>query len=540
MKHKEKKRILRLRYKLFFTLVLGVLLAITLFLLVQSSGTGLIEKYYMDPTSVEERLMYYENSLDAYVTANEISSQDTAMLSQWVKAQGTVYLILYDDDTIIYESGWWDEKEVMKNEETEESETDDNLFGVSAVLSEDDIGADPDEPEEGTPGGAQEEVSSVNGEISRGTQEASGPAGEGQEDAADGQIGLAASQELESTGETSADSSYSMAVSYDIAFADGVYGASIIEFSEMQWYDLVDILSWCVFILTLFIVLLLYNRYITKRIIRLSKEVSVITDGNWEAAIHHRGNDEISQLSEGVDDLRNAMAQHFEREKEAWNVNSELITSMSHDIRMPLTSLIGYLDILDGEVYPSEDDCRRYVKSCRQKALQLKDLSDKMFQYFLVFGNDSIEMSVEPYDADILLQQIFAEQIFQLNSAGFSVKTDFTKSVGRIRADVQYINRLFDNLFSNVRKYAAPKSEVVLRTRMAGSEILISIGNEIRTDGALVESTNIGLKTCQKIVEQMKGRFRINRSETYFEVRIVFPIEPEEEKITKNLQMGGV
>ena len=425
MKHKEKKRILRLRYKLFFTLVLGVLLAITLFLLVQSSGTGLIEKYYMDPTSVEERLMYYENSLDAYVTANEISSQDTAMLSQWVKAQGTVYLILYDDDTIIYESGWWDEKEVMKNEETEESGTDDNLFGVSAVLSEDDIGADPDEPEEGTPGGAQEEVSSVNGEISRGTQEASGPAGEGQEDAADGQIGLAASQELESTGETSADSSYSMAVSYDIAFADGVYGASIIEFSEMQWYDLVDILSWCVFILTLFIVLLLYNRYITKRIIRLSKEVSVITDGNWEAAIHHRGNDEISQLSEGVDDLRNAMAQHFEREKEAWNVNSELITSMSHDIRTPLTSLIGYLDILDGEVYPSEDDCRRYVKSCRQKALQLKDLSDKMFQYFLVFGNDSIEMSVEPYDADILLQQIFAEQIFQLNSAGFSVKTDF-------------------------------------------------------------------------------------------------------------------
>ena len=163
-----------------------------------------------------------------------------------------------------------------------------------------------------------------------------------------------------------------------------------------------------------------------------------------------------------------------------------------------------------------------------------------MFQYFLVFGNDSIEMSVEPYDADILLQQIFAEQIFQLNSAGFSVKTDFTKRVGRIRADVQYINRLFDNLFSNVRKYAAPKSEVVLRTRMAGSEILISIGNEIRTDGALVESTNIGLKTCQKIVEQMKGRFRINRSETYFEVRIVFPIEPEEEKITKNLQMGGV
>ena len=160
------------------------------------------------------------------------------------------------------------------------------------------------------------------------------------------------------------------------------------------------------------------------------------------------------------------------KEKEAWNVNSELITSMSHDIRTPLTSLIGYLDILDGEVYPSEDDCRRYVKSCRQKALQLKDLSDKMFQYFLVFGNDSIEMSVEPYDADILLQQIFLRSRFSAEQRGIFRKTDFTKRVGRIRADVQYINRLFDNLFSNVRKYAAPKSEVVLRTKMAGSEMI--------------------------------------------------------------------
>lgn len=102
------------------------------------------------------------------------------------------------------------------------------------------------------------------------------------------------------------------------------------------------------------------------------------------------------------------------------------------------------------------------------------------------------------------------------------------------------MNRLFDNLFSNVKKYAVPESTVVLRTRMLGAEILFTIGNEIRRDGALVESTNIGLKTCRKIVEQMKGRFRIDRTEDYFEVNIVLPIKPEEEKISKNLQLGGV
>ena len=70
---------------------------------------------------------------------------------------------------------------------------------------------------------------------------------------------------------------------------------------------------------------------------------------------------------------------------------------MSHDIRTPLTTLIGYLDILDSGDYRSQEELERYIGNCKQKALQLKDLSDKMFQYFLVFGRDSLEMENETY-----------------------------------------------------------------------------------------------------------------------------------------------
>ena len=111
------------------------------------------------------------------------------------------------------------------------------------------------------------------------------------------------------------------------------------------------------------------------------------------------------------------------------------------------------------------------------------------------------------------------------------MKMNFSKNNGKIQAEYQYIRRLFDNLFSNVRKYAAPGSEVTLKTRRIGSEILITIGNEIRRDGARVESTNIGLKTCQKIVEQMKGRFRIERGEEYFEVNIILPISMNDDEM---------
>ncbi len=125
--------------------------------------------------------------------------------------------------------------------------------------------------------------------------------------------GAAEAEDLQSDEDT-ADSAVdeNSLSTYDIEFSDGIYGASIIEFSEMRWYNLVDILAWSIFILTIFAVLLLYNRYITNRIIRLSKEVSVITSGEWESEIQHSGNDEISKLAEGVDDLRNTMAAHFD------------------------------------------------------------------------------------------------------------------------------------------------------------------------------------------------------------------------------------
>ena len=340
MKHRETekkgRRVFRLRYKLFLTLSLGLLISICLLLLIQSMGYGLIERKYMDEKSVEKRLQYYESSLENYVRTNGISSKDTARLSQWVKTQGNIYLILYDGDTIIYESGWWDEQS-SKSDNSAGDSLQSGTSGTSDAAA-DNAGDTTGDGSEGLQG----ENSAGDGETAGENENANTETGQEGEDAA---------------GDVIQEDSESDGAAYDIEFSDGIYGASIIEFSELKWYNLVNILSWGVFILMIFTILLLYNRYVTNRIVRLANEASVITGGKWDAEIYLKGNDEIAKLAEGVDDLRNSMTAHFKREKAAWKVNSELITSMSHDIRTPLTALIGYLDILDGELHPSEEDC---------------------------------------------------------------------------------------------------------------------------------------------------------------------------------------
>lgn len=329
----------------------------------------------------------------------------------------------------------------------------------------------------------------------------------------------------ETSGSTGEDSRQALR---SVTFSDGTYSVSIIDSSEIKWYSFVLYISWGIFFLVLFAILIFYNHRIIARILLLSKEVSLIEKGDLDQPIFYKGNDEISLLAKNADNMRNSIITRYKSEKEAWEANSELITSMSHDIRTPLTSLIGYLEILDSKGYHSEEQLEKYIKSCKEKSVQLKDLSDKLFQYFLVFGKEKILMQMETYDAGILLQQLFAEHVFDLSNSGLDVSTEFEEQACSITVDIQYLKRLFDNLFSNVKKYAGPEGPVIIKTHVADGCLTVTISNEIGKNSLFQESTNIGLKTCQKIVEQMNGTFEIRKTLTSFEACSSFPVQPAE------------
>ncbi|SHO48381.1 HAMP domain-containing sensor histidine kinase [Anaerocolumna xylanovorans] len=444
MKHKS---IFSLRYKQIFVLILGTAISLFMCFLVQTFGNLAIEKKYLNETAEMKRLVTYQKSLQNYINKKHISIKNVRDISKWVKSQQYVYLIIYDDDEIIYESGYWDDK-------------------YSAY------------------------------EFTQAADESSTSDGENIED----EIGR-------------------------ITFSDGTYYVSIMDSSELRWYDIVTYGSLGVFFLFLFSILILYNRRIIARIMQLSKEVSLIEKGDLEQPIFHKGNDEISLLAENADNMRSSIIARHKSEKEAWEANSELITSMSHDIRTPLTSIIGYLEILDSKNYRSEEQFDKYIKSCKAKSIQLKDLSDKLFQYFLVFGKEKILMQMESFDVRILFQQLISEHVFDLSNLGFNVSQTFEEQPCTITADIQYLKRLFDNLFSNVTKYADTSGQIIVAGYIEGNNLVISILNDIRKDSAILESTNIGLKTCQKIVEQMNGTFEIKKDHSHFEVRTVFPVK---------------
>lgn len=309
-----------------------------------------------------------------------------------------------------------------------------------------------------------------------------------------------------------------------MTFDDGDYYVYIDVYKEQHLYRIFEVLELALAVGIVIGVLLFYNTRLMHRIAKVSQYAENVTAGDLGATINASANDEVGRLATSVDTMRASLIKRLINEKEAWDKNSELITAMSHDIRTPLTSLIGYLDIIEGEKYQSQEEAMKYVSASREKAFQLKDLSDKLFQYFLVFGSHGSEKNLEVYDANILIQQLVSEHSAELISHGFNVDFKYEVPEGvEIEADVSGLRRLFDNIFSNITKYADKNEPVTVTGEVADKNIIVLAKNRIREDSRSVESNKIGLKTCEKICKDMGGDFKYQDEEQEFSVKITLP-----------------
>ena len=314
---------------------------------------------------------------------------------------------------------------------------------------------------------------------------------------------------------------------YPLRFSDGEYQIAIGDSSQNHERNVFLIGSLVLAGVAFIAVMLFYIRSITERIIHLSEEATVIGAGDLEAKITAEGGDEIALLATEMDNMRNAVIERMGNEKRAWEANSELITAISHDIRTPMTSLIGYLGLLNENGFSDVESSERFAASAYGKALELKELTDELFKYFLVFGRAELEMERERYDARLLLEQLVGEAAFELKDAGFEVQQIFFDGEAQIVADPMYLKRVMDNLVSNAKKYADPAAPIIFLAERKDGRLSVCVSNTVARNVSRVESTKIGLRTCQKIMEAMGGSFSTASDESHYMAEFSLPVAPD-------------
>lgn len=274
--------------------------------------------------------------------------------------------------------------------------------------------------------------------------------------------------------------------------------------------------------------LLLCIRKKTRYIELLSRQLQVMQGGELSVPMTIRGRDELTTLAEDIEEMRKSFIERLEHEEEMTKNASELLTAMSHDLRTPLTSLIGYLDIIDLGKCHSLEQVQKYVHSGKQKAYQIKEMTDKLFEYFLVYSENDKPVEKERLDAATLFTQLWSESAMSLETEGFHVDMRAEESTCEVLANVPLLRRVFDNLVSNVRKYADPVQPVEAEMRACEGGYRVEERNAI-ADVPRGESSGIGIASCRKIMESHGGSFEIEKQGDQCVCRLFIPAAPAEE-----------
>lgn len=309
---------------------------------------------------------------------------------------------------------------------------------------------------------------------------------------------------------------------YPISFTDGTLLVTFVDNTQSFMESVVWFASISVAAIFFIVFMFIYFNNITWRIRRLANNVKAVEDGNMDMKIYDGGNDEIGRLAQDVNSMRNAVIDNMSKEREAWEANAGLITAMSHDIRTPLTVMMGYMELM--EIQNEDPAFAEYIESCKKNAEKLKKLSDDMFSYFLVFGKRDFEQNKTVESADGVIRHMLEEHCILLSETGYNVSTCWNCNGIKVLIDQKYFGRVIDNVFSNIGKYAHKDFPICICVSEKDGKFVIRTENTEKDDVSDAESNRIGNKTCLKIMEQLDGEFISGAVGNKYVNEIVLPI----------------
>ncbi len=457
-----------IRTRLIIVLCLSVLVSIAVFGIVNEAGRFLVWRYYVADDAKQNRINQQIDEFQQYVMEKKLSVGDSAAIKKWSGGR-YVDIIVYQDDSLMYAPEWF------KDFEGGSVDTVNPFFKNPLISGE--KGFEQYLTEDGL-----KKYSTQLDEILKGNRE-----------------------------------------SVPVIFNDGTALVTVVDYTEDFLYSGVLVMAIAGAMIVLTLVMVFNFTSMALRVNKLAHDVKLVEEGNLNMPIRLDGNDELTALADDVNSMRNAVVDNMTKEKQAWEANAALITAMSHDIRTPLTVVLGYLDLI--ELQNSDPANEEYIAACKENTMRLKTLSDDMFSYFLVFGKqDAVLESLAEHSIDTVWQMI-AERRLLFVENGFEFETELPYDKLCVKIDTVYLGRVIDNIFSNIAKYADPEKPIKIIATFEGGFIRVSFVNTIRKDDALPESNNIGIKTCVRIMEKMNGAFEVGSDEENFSVTVSLPAE---------------
>ncbi len=236
----------------------------------------------------------------------------------------------------------------------------------------------------------------------------------------------------------------------------------------------------------------LIRRYRQMQLRHVIDELHYIADGHFDHRIPFVVKTDLQKVIDSINALVDSTVASMEEERQIEQSKDDLITNVSHDIRTPLTSIIGYLGLLKSSEL--NEDQTKYIQIAYDKALQMKALAEDLFEYTTLRFSTNNKLVLAPLHVNSMLEQVAAgfELEAEKKNITFNVITRPRDLV--IDADAKMIVRMLNNLISNALKYGHGATEINLIANKVNNEFV-----ELRVEN---NGEQIPKKSLQKIFDR--------------------------------------
>lgn len=273
----------------------------------------------------------------------------------------------------------------------------------------------------------------------------------------------------------------------------------------------------------------------TKAIQAIADTLSKMANNEITSEIYVKGNGLIANIAKDVNAVREGFAISNQKQSNSERLKTELITNVSHDLRTPLTSVLNYVDLAKRSDI-TEEERQEYLQIIDNKSKRLKALIDDLFEASKM-ASGAVELNKEQVDLVALMYQALAEYEDRFEDQKLIVRTKTSNQHMYAYCDGRKMYRVFENLFSNVIKYAQPATRVYLEMTYEGSEIIITLKNisnyELGFDVSELaerfkrgdssrhtEGSGLGLSIVKSILELHGAAFELSQDGDLFKVII--------------------
>lgn len=263
---------------------------------------------------------------------------------------------------------------------------------------------------------------------------------------------------------------------------------------------------------------------------RVQESLSVIKDaledikeGNLNRRVLAKENDMTKQICYDINKIATTNQSQFIRQQQSEQAYKRLMTSLSHDVKTPLTSLVGYLEAVTGRLVEGEEK-ESYIQIATEKAHQLTEFVESLFEWVKLNAGEQI-YHFEQLDLNELTRNIIADWIPTLEKSHFEYDIDIPEGEYLMNIDVRAYTRILNNLFQNILTHSGG-NKLALRITENESQALIAVTDNgigisasnlphifermYQCDNSrLANGNGLGLSIVKELVNAHKGKINV-------------------------------